>query len=179
MNFLSILLNLSPDQIRLSSNFGDNFIYDQVTLFNHYVNSSNMPYILNAGSAKESLPLLKEIYSLFPDESSLAKYLLIDTGFISFMIIQLALLFIELFTITKYSGTELASVIGLVSLGFLLNFCISIRIEMSKIRLTFLSFISVMFTFLLLITISHFLNGEAPLYVFNSGSDLRSLVIFA
>jgi len=177
MTFLSILLSLSPDQIRLSNNFGDNFIYDQATLFNKHVSLNNMPFILNA-NAKETIPFLGREYPNLPEEMTLGKLFLFDTGYFSFIVIELAMFFIQVFTISTYSGTHLAGVIGLVTLGFLFNFCISIRIEVSKIRLTFLSFISVIFTFLILITTIHFLNGQTPLYVFNSLGDYTSLVLF-
>jgi hypothetical protein len=179
MNFLSILLGLSPDQMRLSNNFGDNFVYDQATLFNKYVNLNNLPFLLNA-NAKETIPLLEKLYPQLENNTTLGNIFLTDTGFLSHIVLSLANLFIQLFTVSTYSGTPLVSVIGLVTLGFLFNFCISIRIEVSKIRLTFLSFISIIFTFLILLTALQFLNASTPpLYVFNSKSDMHSLALFS
>ena len=178
MTFLSILLSLSPDQMRLSQDFGNNIAYDQATLFNKYMTPDTfaLSFQLNA---KESLPIIENFYPHFDEEATVGKFLVIDSGFYSFFLMRVAQFFIELFTIKIYSGTNLATLIGLVTLGFLFNFCISIRIEVSKIRLTFLSFISIIFTFFILLTALQFLNGIAPLTVINSKDDTYVLTVFA
>ncbi|MCP4116578.1 MAG: hypothetical protein GY737_14455 [Desulfobacteraceae bacterium] len=178
MTFLSILLSFSPDQMRLSEDFGDYIAYDQAILFNEYITPDTFAVSFEL-KAKESLPVIKDSFPNFDEETTIGKFLIIDSGFYSFFLTKVAQFFIELFTIKNYSGTNLATLIGLVTLGFLFNFCISIRIEVSKIRLTFLSFISIIFTFFILLTALQILNGVAPLAVFNSKNDTFVLTAFA
>jgi hypothetical protein len=159
MNFLSILASLSADQIRFS-NINDSSFYDQSIFFN-YGFSSMQNFV-------EYLPFLE-------GESNFV----VNSGYSSQFLMDLGTYFVMVFTITYYSGSYLLAIIGIVTLSFLFNFCISIRVEVSKIRLTLLSFISVIFTFFILLLIKHFLFVRPFSFAYSTLSDAELLAAYA